>query len=109
MPAWAATGSSTSATWTASSRVGTSTSPSGRAGSASSSMRDEHRHAEGERLAGSGAGPAADVATLHRHRDRRGLDHERLGEPGRGETVVDPRRHAELGEAGRRLDGRAAP
>ena len=39
MPAWWATGSSTSATCTASSRVGTSTSPSGCDGSATSVMR----------------------------------------------------------------------
>ena len=40
----------------------------------------QHRHAEGERLAGAGAGPAAHVAALHRHRDGLGLDLERLGE-----------------------------
>ena len=63
----------------------------------------QHRHAEGERLARPGAGPAADVASLHRHRDGLGLDLERLGEAGRGEAVVDPRRHAERGEPGRGL------
>ena len=105
-PAWAATGSSTSATCTASSRVGTSTSPSGRAGSASSVIRASIGHAERERLAGAGAGPAADVAALHRDRDRFGLDRERLGEPGGGEAVVDAGRDAEVGEAGGRLDRR---
>ena len=39
MPASAATGTSTSATWMASSRVGTSTRPSGALGSATSVMR----------------------------------------------------------------------
>ena len=66
----------------------------------------QHRHAEGERLAGAGAGPAADVAALHGERDGLGLDRERLGEPGGGEAVVDRGGHAEVGEAGRRLDGR---
>ena len=66
----------------------------------------EHRDTEGERLARARAGPAADVAALHRHGDGGGLDLERLGEPGGGEPVVDVRRDAELGEAGGRLDGR---
>ncbi len=65
-----------------------------------------HRHAEGERLARSGAGAPADVAALHRHGDGRGLDHERLGEPHRGQPGVDAFGHAECGEAGRRVDGR---
>jgi hypothetical protein len=65
----------------------------------------QHRHAEGEGLARSGAGPAADVAALHRHGDRRGLDHERLGEAGRGESLVDPRGNTEIGEAGRGSTG----
>ena len=65
----------------------------------------EHRHAEGERLAGPGAGPPAHVPPGHGDGDRLDLDLERLGEAGRGEAVVDARRHAELGEAGRRLDG----
>ena len=66
----------------------------------------EHRDTEGERLARARAGPAAHVAALHRHGDGSGLDLERLGEPGGGESIVDVRRDAELGEAGRRLDGR---
>ena len=66
----------------------------------------EHRHAEGERLAGAGLGPTAHVAAGHRDRDRLGLDVERLGEPAGGEALVDARRHPEFGEAGRRLDGR---
>ena len=66
----------------------------------------EHRNTEGERLAGPGAGSPAHVAPVHRHGDGGGLDLERLGEPGGGQTVVDPRRHAELGEAGGCLDGR---
>ncbi len=35
-----------------------------------------------------------------------GLDRERLGETGRGESDVDALGHAEVGETGRRLDGR---
>ena len=65
-----------------------------------------HRDAERERLAGTGAGPSAHVAAGHRDRDRGGLDHERLGEPGRRETDVDALRNAELGESGGRLDRR---
>ena len=106
MPAWRAIGSSTSATCTASSRVGTSTSPSGLRGSAVVGDAGQHRHAEGERLAGTGLGPAAHVAALHRHRDGLGLDRERLGESLRRQPVVDPGRHAEGGEAGRWLDRR---
>ena len=88
-PACAATGPSTSATWIANSRVGTSTSPSGRAGSAALDDAGEHRHAEGERLAGAGAGSPAHVAAVQRDGDGGGLDLERLGEPGGGEAVVD--------------------
>ena len=91
-------GSSTSATWMASSRVGTSTRPSGRARLGLVGDAGEHRHAERERLAGTGLGPAAHVATLHRDRDRLGLDRERLGEPGGGEADVDAFGHAEVGE-----------
>ena len=66
----------------------------------------QHRHAERERLARSGLGPTAHVATLHRDRDRLGLDRERLGETAGGEAVVDALGHAEIGEPGRRLDRR---
>ena len=97
----AATGSSTSATCRASSRVGTSTRPSGLRGLGLVGDAGQHRHAEGERLAGAGLGPTAHVATLQRDRDRLGLDRERLGEPGGGETQCRSARHAEVGEAGR--------
>ena len=59
----------------------------------------EHRHAERQRLAGAGLGPAADVAAGEGDRDRLGLDGERRGEPGGGETHVDLGRHAEVDEA----------
>ena len=82
-----ATGSSTSATCSASSRVGTSTSASGRRGSALPDEAGQHRHAEGQRLARAGAGPAADVAARERDGDRLGLDGERRGEAGGGEAA----------------------
>ena len=106
MPASAATGSSTSATCTASSRVGTSTRPSGALGSASSVMRASIGTPNASVLPDPVAGPAAHVATLHRDRDGLGLDRERLGEPGGREAVVDAFRNAELGEPGRGLDRR---
>jgi hypothetical protein len=64
----------------------------------------QHRHPEGERLAGSGAGPAADVASFEGDGDGGDLDVERLGEPRGGEAFVDARRNAEFGEPGRGLD-----
>ena len=66
----------------------------------------EHRHAEGERLAGTGLGPTAHVAALHGDRDGLGLDRERLGESARREARVDPLRNAERGESGGCLDRR---
>ena len=42
----------------------------------------------------------------HRHRDGRGLDHERLGETHRREPDVDAFGHAELGKPGRCVDRR---
>ena len=98
--ALAATGMSTSATCRASSRVGTSTRPSGRRGSASPVEAGEHRHAEGEGLAGAGAGTSADVLALEGHGDRLGLDGERCGEAGGVEPHVDELGHAEVAEAG---------
>ena len=58
----------------------------------------EHRHAERQRLAGAGLGSAADVAAGEGDRDRLGLDRERSGEPGSGESHVDLGRHAEVDE-----------
>ena len=100
-----ATGASTSATWTASYAGGHEHEAEGLGGTGRLLDNREHRHAEGERLAGPGAGPAAHVPPGHRDGDRLDLDLERLGEAGRGKSVVDARRHAELGEPGRRLDG----
>ena len=66
----------------------------------------QHRHAERQRLARAGARPAAHVVAGEGDGDRRALDLERLGEAGGGEAGVDALGHAELGESGRRLDGR---
>ena len=68
-----ASGSSTSVTWRASSRVGTSTRARGRWGAA---RRDagEDREAEGERLARAGLGLAAHVSPGDAVGDREGLD-----------------------------------
>ena len=66
----------------------------------------EHRHAEGERLAGTGLGPTTHVAALHGDGDGLGLDRERLGESARRQAGVDPLRNAERSESGRCLDGR---
>ena len=107
-PAWAATGSSTSATCTASSRVGTSTSPSGRDGSASSVMRASIGTPKASVLPDPVRARPQTSRPCMATRDRFGLDRERLGEPGGGEAVVDARRYAEVGEAGGRLDRRAA-
>ena len=61
----------------------------------------EHRHTEGQRLAGAGLGTAAHVATSERDRDRLGLDRERSGEAGGRETHVDLGRHPDVDERGR--------
>ena len=66
----------------------------------------EHRHAECERLARAGLRATAHVVALHGNGDRFGLDVEWLGEPARGESVVDAGRDAELKETGWCLDGR---
>ena len=66
----------------------------------------QHRHPERQRLPRSRAGPAAHVVAGQGDRDCRSLDLERLGEARRGEAGIDALGHAELGEAGRRLDGR---
>ena len=106
MPAVAATGSSTSATWTASSRVGTSTRPSGALGSATSVMRAS--------IGTPNASVLPDPVSARPHTSRpciaTGIASvwivERLGETRGGETDVDALGHAEIGESGRRLDGR---
>ena len=66
----------------------------------------QHRHAEGQRLARSCPRSATHVVAGEGDGDRRTLDLERLGEPGGGEAEVDALGHAEIGESGRRLDGR---
>ena len=101
-----ATGSSTSATCTASSRVGTSTRPSGLRGSATSVMRASIGTPKASVLPDPVLARPHTSRPVHRHRDRLGLDVERLGEPARGEPVVDARGNAQLGESGRRLDRR---
>ena len=106
MPASAATGSSTSATWIASSRVGTSTRPSGARGSATSVMRASIGTPNASVLPDPVWARPHTSRPCNRDRDRRGLDRERLGEPGGGEADVDALGHAEIGEPGRRLDGR---
>ncbi len=80
--------------------------PERTAGSGALDDARQHRHAERERLARPGARPAANVVAGQGDGDRRALDLERLGEPSRGEAGVDALGHAEVGETGRRLDGR---
>ena len=65
----------------------------------------EQRHAEGQRLSRSGAGPAAHVGTGERHGNCLGLDRERLRETGSGEAGIDLGGHAERRETGWRVDG----
>ena len=64
----------------------------------------QHRHAEGQRLAGSGLGATTDVVAVHRHGDGGRLDLEGLGEPGGGQRLVDVRGNAQFGEPGGGFD-----
>ena len=91
MPACLATGWSTSATWTASSRVGTSTSPSGRRGSASSVIRASIGTPNASVLPEPVLARPQTSLPVIATGNRLGLDGERLGEPARREAVVDPR------------------
>ena len=61
----------------------------------------QQRQAEGQRLAGSGLGPAEHVAAGQRVGKRPGLDRERLADVTRGERPDQPGVQAELGEGGR--------
>ena len=61
----------------------------------------QQRQAEGQRLAGSGLGPAQHVAAGQRVGKRPGLDRERLADVTRGERPDQPGVQAELGEGGR--------
>jgi len=59
-----------------------------------------HRDAEGERLAGSGRGPAADVTAGQGVADHRGLDRERLADALAGKQGDDVVGHAKVFEGG---------
>ena len=76
-----ASGASTSATWRASSRVGTSTSERAQCdGALRAGQVGDHRQAEAERLARAGLAAAQHVPTREGVGDGGGLDRERLGD-----------------------------
>ena len=92
-PCAAANGAISSATWSASSRVGTSTSD---VGVLPSGVRPlDERDAEGERLARAGRRLGEDVAAGERVRQDERLDAERLDDAAGGERLLDRRAHAE--------------
>ena len=74
-----------SATWVASSRVGTRTSARGRAAVGAAAQALEQREREGGRLAGAGGGLAEQVAALQQRRDRLALDRRGLFVAERGQ------------------------
>ena len=92
-----ASGARTSWTWSASSRVGTSTRPRGFRGSAGLEAR-EHRQPEREGLARAGLGLAAHVAAGERVGDAEPLDGEGLGDALVGQDLHEEGWDAEVFE-----------